>query len=1066
MSGCGQCPLKTAQGLAVRAAKPSLASVALTMSAPAASVLRKRGKAMSSLAMYDAWNDAVLEVMFPELEVPEPVYLDFEEDSLELLGARMGVPSSQVEAEMCAVVTSTLTHGGPAAVFERHMARTRQWVRGGRTGTPPFLATLGSFCIAAEQMAAGDGMTSANYFGRLHSVLGWDPEDRRLDHAYRRVAERLWGELNRWLIELDGQRGLPTAFVLNHRYVGLSVSQALVRRADRERLKDFFRQYGFAPGTDVAPSELAMVLDSWMSQRPCPVGTGLERLWKKGQARERIAQAAAVTLAGWDGSQRERAGGGGTAAPNRGHLVLSLEMGQFPRKRFALQALIYLPDAHVPREATVVTATPRAEVELVPDLPGALGLGRGSSLHAGDVLEGILQIEDSRSGQLVERRPRRLVLFREDELSRRWIESPQVMLGDNVRLLVHEALADRLETVLEQVARPGWKRLDQHPGQPDEWVVVAGVEIFNHPGSLVSTERMDDLAPLVPLTSSQLKIAGGFALPGQVRGKWHSWAPPEIRAVSDAAEGFEVRLVDTHRFVDDGLTDEVEETVLEVWDDDGMGVVVQALAGMELPDGDYRVELVPHGSSTALSSTQVLLRSADTPDQRQWSMLESVSYGAGIGSLGVATVSEGVVAVRGHIVTGAREPTDVTADVPPQPQWRAGQRSAARTLDSVVRLTMPDAESCLYTGRHREQIDMVRVDAQGKPLEAWSHGRCRGCGLVRRYPTRLKRSTFDRQAPAREVADTAPRHHELSRLAEPEERGRDWATAFDALLHTGGGSWSQLERIAFQIEPTALFLDQFARTLEVLGHLDIRRRGETLEPVAWEVAPTALSGTEDGFLFAGYWPASIYARVGELLEESGVSLSVDEPEDGVASYFADCGIDQLKVLDEMDDESRIPVVDRAWQQILSVLPPLSEVLGALPRQSDALVGDITWFQPRDNTWAKVTSLDSPGAYRIRKFSTTDVVRTAEDVSRGVVARSSVQLGKHLAALLVGSPLLAYDREESALLVPLGADLPGLYGRAVVAASGRPPVALRSDRLLKYPDVPLDLARHLYDLFGR
>ena len=183
----------------------------------------------------------------------------------------MGVDADRVEETLAEVVSKTLRHdAGPAAIFERHMVRMRRWVRGGRSDVPPFLALLATFCIAAEQMAAGDGMSSNNYYGRLRSVLGWDPTRLAARQGYQRVAERLWGELNRWLIELDGLRGLPTAYALSHRYVGLTVSQALIRSADHERLKEFFRQYGFAPGADVAPSDLVLVLGDWITGNPEP----------------------------------------------------------------------------------------------------------------------------------------------------------------------------------------------------------------------------------------------------------------------------------------------------------------------------------------------------------------------------------------------------------------------------------------------------------------------------------------------------------------------------------------------------------------------------------------------------------------------------------------------------------------------------------------------------------------------------------------------------------------------------------------------------------------------------
>lgn len=1017
---------------------------------------------MDVWSTYDAWNSAIADVVFPELDLPEPVYLDFEDDVLEGLSARMSVDANKVELELGAAVARTLPVGGPPGIFARHMARLRDWVRAGRTEPPPFLALLGSFCLAAERMAAGDGMSSANYFGRLHEVLGWEPDDRRLDQAYRHVAERLWGEHNRWLVEQEGVRGLPTAFALTHRYVGLTLSQALVRSADRERLKEFFRQYGFSPGAEVAPAELALVLDSWMSQRPCPVSSTLERLWKKGQARDRISQAAAVALAGWDGSVHERRSGGGGLQAQRGHLALTLEVGGFPRKRFALQALVYLPQPRVPRDAEVLTATPTTNIELVPEQPGALGLGRGSSLHAGDILEGVLQIRDSLSGQTLERRPRRLVLFREDELSRRWVESAQAMLGDDVRLLVHDSLADRLRGVLEVVARPGWQQQEPYPGQPEGWTLFTGIEVFSHPGDLVKTQSMDDLAPLVPLTSSQLKVAGGFALPGQVRGKWHSWAPPEVRAISDAPNGFRVRLTDLHRFVE--VPGDDDGTLLEEWTDEGSGVLVQPLSDLELEDGDYRLDLLPTTSDEPLASTTIHLRSSDTPDHRQWALLEGIAYGEGVGALGVEAPVD-LIEVRGLYARGNAK-HQVGGDLPPSsPRWNTGKSRSTRSDASVVRLTVPDADSCLYTGRHREQVDTVPTDSQGKPLEAWSFGRCSGCGLVRRYPTRLRKAGFERsRARAKPVAEPATTRHDVTGLPQrpAAEESLDWSIAFDALLHVGGGSWAHLERVALQVSPSALFVDQFARTLEALGHVDVRRDSRTLEPKAWEVTPTVLAGTEEGYLMSGHWPGSLYSALSSEVERDGGHFDVEEPPEGPASYYVVLEQDRLEKIAIAHD---VPVVSQAWRSIADVLPPLSTVRDALPRQPDSLTGDASIYRPIDNGWSPVRDFAAPGAYRLRRFTTVDIFRTEHDVAAGVVARCTVQLGKHLAAQLHGLPLMAYDRETKLLVVPLGADLPGLYGRAAVAASGRAPTAEPRLRRLVYHDVPSELAAHLFDLFN-
>ena len=986
----------------------------------------------SRWAEYEIWNRALADLVFPELETPEPVYLDLEDELLQELAARTGVDVDSVEEQLAGAVRATLARGGPATVFDSHEIRARRWVRGGRSEDPPFLAVLAVFCLAAERMEAGDGMSVTNFFGRLRGVLGWD--DKRLDQAYRRVAEWFWGELNRWLVEQDGQRGLPTAFALSHRYVGLTVSQALVRSGDREQLKDFFREYGFSPGMDVPPNDLEPVLDAWMRQRPCPASRSLETLWGRKNARSRIAQAAAVALASWDGSVRERESREGGSPARAGHLSLVMRMGTFPRKSFDLGALLYLPNANVPRQADVLTASTPTTIDLAPDLPGSLGLALGSSFHAEDVLAGVLRVRDHLTGREVQRRPRRAVLFREDELSRRWIESAQVMLGDSVRLMVHESLLARAEVVLGRVARPGWEVRKNHRGLPEGWVVITGLEVFEHPGDLVKTDNIDDLACLVPLTSNQLKVAGGFALPGQMRGKWHSWQPPEIRASSDSPGGFSVRLVDMRRY--DELDVQADaELVLAEWSDDGAGALVAPLAELELPDGDYRAELLPSGSKEPLSAQTILLRSADTPDHKQWATLTGHSYGGALAVLGVPGAPDETPTVSGHIVSGPSvQDLDqrVAGDIPQE--WATGRSASGHNAETEVRLAVPDPTSCIYTGAHKSWIDTPPHDSKGKPLVPWTTGRCRTCGLERRYMTNPHRIARSKKRAEEEREEQAARQVDVAALPAVEATTdlAPWATAFDAVLHTGGGRWNHLERIAVQLDADPRFVDQFARTLEVLGHIEVSRDPATLKPVAWETSPTVLAGTENGLLFSGHWSGTLYEKVGGALEEQGVSLVVESSAGTLDSYYADCSPTAARGITAVA-EHEVGVVDLAWCDLLSALPPLSHVMSALPRSPDRLVGQVTRFDVTANAWGAAEDLQRPGAYRVRQFATTDVFRTEDDVARGEVARATVQLGKHLAALLEGVSLVAYDASAKRLTVPLGADLPGLYGRAAVAS---------------------------------
>ncbi len=1000
---------------------------------------------------YERWNKAVAEVIFARSDEARPVYLDIEDDLIEQLAERLNVTAESAADTMCDAVRLTLDRStGPGNVFAEHDRKVRAWIKRGRSGTPPMLALLAAFSLAAERMTTGDGMTANNYFGRLRRVLRWADHDPALDVAYRRVAERYWNQLNLWLVQEQGARGIPTAFALSHRYVGLSVSQALVRRGDREKLKDFFQTFGFVPGSQVAPGDLIPLLDSWIKQPNSPVTASLIRLWGNGQARARIAEAAAVTLAAWDGTVIARSAETGEGAAR---LLLTLELGGFPRRRFAISALFYVPEPARGRGAEVSSADPPAAIDLIPDVPGALGLAPGTSLHSGDVLTGVLRVRDSLTGTTMERRPRRLVTFREDELSRRWVEVQQVMLGDDLRVLVEQGLSGRVAEILRAIARPGWALVDPYPGQPEGWSLFTGVEILNHPGSLIPANKMDDLAALIPLTSSTLRISGGFAIPGTLRGKWHAAAPPEIRAVSDSDAGFTVRLMHLDR------DDELSEQQVAEWSDNGSGVVIESLHDLEVCEGDYRVEVVPAGSVAPTSSTMIYLRSGESRDERQWHLAESISYGPGIGALGVDTHENGGLTIQGHDVHSYVPPASLGIAVPPLwPSWSetVGSRRLAR---QPMRVTVPHADSCIRSGRHNELIDTVKVDFKGRPLKSWCHGRCQTCGLVKRYPTRPKKRKWNQPEPESQEAHVL---HDLSAVTPTgyTEGGRDWSVAFDALMHLGGGTWGALEKVALQIEPSGLFVDQFARTLEVLGHISIRRDAATLRPVAWELSPTQLSGVEASLAFTGYWPASLFNEVADALDEDGIEVWAegDEP--------SQCFMDSPTLgaaAREVVEAYEISVFPDAWRNLALALPPLSEVFADLPRQAASADGEISWFDVQDALWKRVDSYEAPGAYRVRKFSTLDIVRADSDVSNGTYARCTVQLGKHIAALMARKPLVAHNPATREFMVPVGAELPGLYGRALVAASCRVPEARRG--AIIYTNVPAELAAHIFHLLA-
>lgn len=996
---------------------------------------------MQDWDQYLAWNEAIAGCVFPQLEIPSPVYLDLEDEHLEALGEWMGVNPDEVQAALASAVAATLRlHGGPKQVFAEHTTRLRAW-RLSRSSDlespPPVLALLALLSATAESMRQSDGMSDANYYGRLAQLLDATEHKDRIAAGYRQVAERYWKALNDWLTSQDGYRGLPTAYGLQHRFVGLPLSQALVRKGDRERLVGFFQTFGLSPGSQVAPDEIESLLNVWVSRQPCPATRTFERMWKRAPARPRIAQTAAVALANWDGTLPSSRGDVGEASSRA---VLMLELGTFPKRRFKLGILIHAPRPLESRTGRILSSADAAvDVTLHPAGSGALSLGDEMQLDTSSLLEGVFEVNDSLTSARVVRRPKRAVPFKQDPLSQRWVEIDQVLLGDDIRLVAHADLEPRLDTVLDRIARPGWSKITtQFPGVPEGWIVYKDVEILGHPGELVRSGGFDDLACLVPLTSRQVRIHGGFQLPGSASKKWHIASPPEIRAVSDNPDGVSIQII---RFTDQDEEEAVEEVVVSAHDP--QGVLVVDLAEALLDPGSYRVDMLEDGK--AASSTHFQLSSGDSPDLTNWSRITPVQpeLDAQLGFLGV----EGSPATVGISEIAAKCPA---------PAWWEGT-SKSRTTAAATTVALPDPASCIYTGRHHEVIEQAELDSKGRPRQATVEGRCKGCGLVRKYSTNYYRNRWRHNQ--RREAQQAVRVIDLSTVAPVRsEEEKNWELLLDALFHVGGGSWSTFERIAMQVEPTGIFVDHTSRLLEVLGHINIARHPDTLKPERWEIVETRLNSSPGGTVqYAGYWPDSLSNEVFGRVEDLGGTVDAAANPNGPATWLT------TLPSGEHPNPFPAPVVDVA-AEILNNLPSLSEVTNALPRRSADMTGMVSKFDPLSASWVDAETIAGVGGYRVRRFGTVDFVRTVADLAKDVVAISTVQLSKHIAAQLMGAPpLLSYDETTKELRVPKGADLPGMIGRAAVAFSGREPLV--AGRSLVYSNVPRWGADKLYAVFS-
>jgi len=1007
---------------------------------------------------YAAWNQAFGSVLFTSANSGRPVYLDMDDDVLAQVAAKADVDPRDAAEQLTLAVRSTLSLASATGpVFEQHLRNLRRWRRetlrdarddGRVPQAPPVLALLAVLTLAAEEMQHDQDHAGSAYYPRLFHVLHVDGERQRsrLINAYRNDAEELWGGLNEWLSAADGQLGLPTAYALSHRYVGLPLSQALVRSADRSEFPLMFQRYGLPPGGDVSPADMERLFESWLQMRPCPVSRSLESLWERGQARERIASVAAIELRSWDGTLPDTDQPGGRKV---GGVQLACWMRRFPRRRLDITFLASFGTHASPEVLRVLTAHGEPEVEVVP-VPGArLQPIFTSEIDTASLVEGVLRLAETTAGLETSRYPRRVATFRYDDLLNAYVECERVPLGEDSLLLVKDdkGLPGSVRAVLTQIARPGFSEETEFPGLPDGWVLFVGVQILTAP----ERELPADLNALIPLLSAQLAFAEGTKLPGKLR-KWSSLDPPEIRAVVQGASQLSVRLTSLQNSSD---TREATRT----WTSDGPALVA-SLTELCLPDGDYEVSVDNAGK--CVQQAVLRLRSSDTPDVAALHAVTHLMHDTGRDCLAVLGARPPLPgALERDEVRGAYSPLRKAIPAPTttitRKVWWNGPRPAPSPRQPPITLTAIDPDSCVVTGAHYIELPLADGTAKGGLIS----GTCKHCGLIKRYPAHIRWSRATRGIDALQGKPLQVNTSELPKVAEADHS--TWDVALDGLIHTSGGTYHSLEYLASQIEASPLFTDTFTRSLEVRGDLEVGRNAD-FTPARWEMSPAYLAGMAvGGFLLIGSWSRDDREALQDLAAKAGGTFTCQRDRVGLARYVV-TGIAAAELAEICKQIGTAGVVPDAGARLLRALPPLSKLEASLPRIPLPSTGKIQQFHLPSSSWAPAASAAEPGAYRFdRGLTRIDVFRAPADVEAGTAALGTVQLIKHLAALRTGHAMLAYHPDRHFLAVPLGADLPGLYGRAAVLCGGRLPVPDAKQRVLAYLGVPQHVANAMNSL---
>jgi hypothetical protein len=252
-------------------------------------------------------------------------------------------------------------------------------------------------------------------------------------------------------------------------------------------------------------------------------------------------------------------------------------------------------------------------------------------------------------------------------------------------------------------------------------------------------------------------------------------------------------------------------------------------------------------------------------------------------------------------------------------------------------------------------------------------------------------------------------------------------------------------------------------TMSALGYLDISYSESGSEVNRWAISPpTLVEISGDVAFLSGGRSRRLMAALREGVNELGGSLEPQMKAGGPTVWFISglYGAELDLLASVVSDESGVALgVGRdVGGRIGHALPDLEEI--SVTQDLVGPAGQLDRFSitGRDGGvrvgWRPVSGTDQPGLYKTARSRPVGYWL----LKGGLWRRTSYRVGKHLTAKWADRPLLSYDGTH--LYCSLGAQLPGLYERAVVQASGMPPE--RDGWRMKYADTPSSVARAVFE----
>lgn len=1036
---------------------------------------------MSSVT-YSELNDLLCETIFTKEKFLRPAYVEIDDQVEAELIEFFKCKPSEIRTHIAKLVTDRISRTGttndPFVGIHRDLLKWRKSLVQ-EISNYPEIPLLLTFTFAAVDMGGEGGHDPNAYYPRLHEMLQFS-EQGALAESYRNFSSYLWGSLNYWLDVIHkGQYGIGTAYSIgSQKHVGYPLSQALIRSTDRKKLPRLFRRNGFSAFASIIENDIEPIIDEWVSAEEHAFGSyrspskPFKRLWEQSDSREKMCTLICRELESWDGSVPKIIREDGGLVDDEELLVrLEATKTSFPSTKLNVSFAV---SGFTIREKHSIDVFDdigqKHSISLAADPSGWMRPNVGVlPISDKDLLEKGLNVEYDESLK-ASRPPKKVVVLRLDELTHRFREVERIELGVRSMVIVQDfkETLNAVRQIIDTCSRPTPKEIlsEDLPGLPEGWVLFTDVELFQPPSP--ELVKHTNLESLKPVHSGSLTFSAGLQLPGRTP-KWHGAVGLEIRATVVGSSKLTVKIeqIEEGEVISSKETEYFQQTIIHKIDKH------------ELEDGDYKVHILVGEESDLFASKNLYIRSADTPDSETWKNSERLVYDLGK-SPRAALIASPLLSQEYFHIDGAIAVFEKLSQLNPStriPQDKEWWGTKTAIIDSKVKsFSLADSSNypCFENGNHYVEYPTAEPNRSGtgylKPEGGKLVGVCKYCGLVRRSPAnpwvlaRIRERNLEKKSAIKvEVAlpkisiEDLPNVDTLQILPDH---------ALDALMHLGGGSDGYISSVASNVDPSALFRHEFVRSLEQLAHIDVSR-DSLFQIESWEINPSIVVRTDFDFFLTGYWPTSYWAGLISLLGEERV---LDIPESGFVSRMTVRNTSTQELESALDElEIAAEIVDKPSIDMLRMLPDIRMVASELPAINSTIFDEVCAYSSDQNTWVPISEARPTkiGGYRISSaYRNQYVVVTAEDVANHKIRYCSAEFAKfYETAISVRKPLFSYRSDQEILLVPRGASLPGMYGRAAVLASGNLPKTDVSGRYLVYERISKEFAELLAARLG-